>query len=78
MFAKLFDTKHGQFLLRKIDDDDGSYSLVAEYNMPSFLKGSTCVVTKNLSFGNTCESEDERNRVFASFDQTRVDEETKL
>lgn len=74
MFCKLFNTKHGQFLLRKIEDDnDGSYGLEVSFDTKSPMAGTTAIITKKVNFGSSETGEENRDRMFSKFEQSDAD-----
>lgn len=73
MFAKLFNTSLGQFLLTKVDDDSGEPLLVARYSVKSPIEGADATITKTGRYEATDEGEERRDNDFYTFTKEKAE-----
>jgi hypothetical protein len=76
MFAKLFSTTQGQFLLQKFDeadDENYSYDIKITFNAISPIPEADAVVTKTLNYGDTDEGLENRDLDFDEFTQEKAE-----
>lgn len=73
MFAKLFETTHGQFLLTTSTEDDTAAPMItARFHVASPIAGATAVVEKSGHFEATDEGEEARDKAFDEFDREQA------
>ena len=69
MFAKLFTTSQGQFLLTADSDDEAHPTLTARYNVQSPMDGAEAVISKTSTYEPTEDGEARRDSDFGALDQ---------
>jgi hypothetical protein len=76
MFAKLFSTTQGQFLIQKFDgadDENYSHDINLTFNAISPVPGTDAVVTKTLNYGDTDEGLENRDLDFDEFTREKAE-----
>lgn len=69
MFAKLFTTSKGQFLIQKTESEEPfTFDLVFRYDVESSFEGAEAIMTTTRSYRGTDKGEEARDKAFDDFD----------